>query len=703
MKRFLKSVMSFLNKQNNWFKVFFPCTLLLVFLMAILLSHVYTKTYEIEKFDRAKETIYSPITIENEKETERKIRENVQAVQDRYTISEEITTERIAYVNELFEAIDSFNPKDKKDDKEVLSNSEIVLQLNDILSDEITDNLSDIVLLKLVQMNKTDRNEAKAFFIEMLETIFAEGVRSDIKETVLEEMKSQIKYSSIINNDMKATFEKLSNFAVVENSFFDIDKTMEARKSAASNVDPVMIRSGDIIVHEGQVTTKEMYEEMKLVGLLDHSRSINPAIGLFVFILLLVFLLGYELRRLIHRGQLTFNQMLSIFIITFVIVGLMKITSLFGNEINHIYLITPIAFGVLLVRLLVFERISIILALIYAIIASIVFNGQIPGALNYGVFLYFLFFQLIGIYCLKQGKSRFLIPLIGMALSNITIIGMFGLLSIEKYNSLTFFLYASYGLTAAVLSIILTIGVLPFFESVFNILTDNKLLQLANPNQPLIRKILVEAPGTYHHSVMVANLSETACEAIGENGLLARVGSYYHDIGKTIQPHYFIENQVAIQNPHDRISPIKSAKIIINHVIQGEKMLKAHKLPDEIIDICKQHHGTSMVEYFYRIEKKDNPNIDENLFRYPGPKPQNKITGIISICDSVEAAVRSLKEPSTEKIEDIVSAIINHKWMDGQFDETPLTFHELKIVKQSVIESLKGIFHSRIEYPKEEE
>ena len=258
----------------------------------------------------------------------------------------------------------------------------------------------------------------------------------------------------------------------------------------------------------------------------------------------------------------------------------------------------------------------------------------------------------------------------GMAISNIMIISMFIFLSFEKFQLTEFLIHSAFGIIAAVLSTILTIGVLPFFETGFGLLTDNKLLNLANPNQPLLRKILVEAPGTYHHSVMVANLSEAACEAVGANGLLARVGAYYHDIGKTLQPHYFIENQVAIRNPHDFIPPLKSAKIIISHVTEGVKLLKEHKLPKEIIDIAEQHHGTSLVAYFYQMEKQNNPEVDEALFRYHGPKPNTKEAGIISICDSVEAAVRSLKEPSPGKIDEIVLSIINNKLMDSKFDDT---------------------------------
>src|SRR5690606_2878562 len=201
------------------------------------------------------------------------------------------------------------------------------------------------------------------------------------------------------------------------------------------------------------------------------------------------------------------------------------------------------------------------------------------------------------------------------SLINIMTILLFVFLSFEKLSFIQTLIYSSLGVGAALLSAVLTIGLLPFFETSFGILSDGKLLSLANPNHPLLKKILTEAPGTYHHSVMVANLSESACEAIGANGLLARVASYYHDIGKTLKPHYFIENQVGIKNPHDFIDPIESAKIIIEHVTEGAKMLEAHHFPEEIIDITLQHHGTSRVEYFYRLEKGKNEHVNEADFR----------------------------------------------------------------------------------------
>src|SRR5690625_3751204 len=298
-----------------------------------------------------------------------------------------------------------------------------------------------------------------------------------------------------------------------------------------------------------------------------------------------------------------------------------------------------------------------------------------------------------------------------MGIVNIITVLLFILISFEKYTLVDLLTQSGFAVVSALLSAVLTLGLLPFFETSLGILSDIKLLQLSSPNQRLLQKLLVEAPGTYHHSIMVANLSETACEAIGANGLLARVGSYYHDIGKTLHPHYFIENQVSIKNPHDMIEPIQSAEIIIKHPYEGAELLRKERLPKEIIDIAEQHHGTTLLKYFYYKDKESNKHVREEDYRYPGPKPQTKKATIkqqkkeaanICICDSVEAAVRSLKEPTKDKIDEIVSAIINDRLMDGQLDQTPLTIRELNTVHSTICDTLKGIFHSRIQYPMKE-
>ncbi|WP_368652112.1 HD family phosphohydrolase [Ornithinibacillus sp. 4-3] len=689
-----------------------PVLVLGIFTVLLTLNNVYTETYDIERFNRAKETIRSPITIENESETQRKVRETSLAVEDRYSVSEEITEERLNYIEEIFEAISKLDNRlenenhsaDTAEPEVTLTEAEKVKRLNQILSPEIIEAVGENIFIQLIDLGEAERQEGKEIFIETLRNTLNEGVRTQNIQTARNNVKQNVMYAKM-NVNLKQVLIDLTDFAIVENSFFDPERTTEARNEAASSVDPVIIRAGEIIVREGQIITNEVYEELALVGVLDKERNIFPIVGLIIFILLITGVLAYEMDRLAKQKRLDFRKVISIIIVTILILSLMKVVSIYTTQTNRLYFLVPIATGTLLMKQLIRERMAIVLSVLYAIIGSIIFNGEIPGSLNFEAAVYFFFSQMAAIIFLRNVKDRLSIVRsgIGMAIINVLTILIFILLSFEKYGLKDIMIQSGFGVASAFLSAVLTLGLLPFFETSLGILSDIKLLSLSNPNQPLLRKLLVEAPGTYHHSIMVANLSETACEAIGANGLLARVGAYYHDIGKTVRPHYFIENQLSIKNPHDSISPKQSAEIIISHPYDGVTMLKEQRLPKEIIDIAKQHHGTSLLKYFYFQEKKNNENVKEAEFRYPGPKPQTKEAAIVCICDSVEAAVRSLKEPTEEKIEEIVASIIQDRMIDGQLDEAPITLMDLKNIRIAICESLKGIFHSRIQYPSKEE
>jgi cyclic-di-AMP phosphodiesterase PgpH len=699
---------SFLKIRSKWIRIVVPVLGLSAYFFILTFSNVYTETYDIEPLTNARETIRSPITIENEQETERKTREAALSVEDRFDISDDVANEQIGYVEEIFTAINKLESEAKLKEKSAerpakLSNREKVLRVKELLSNSITEKVDDSVFLRLIDVPTNEREEGKKLFISFLQDEYQIGVRTKNKTSAIENVKENIKYSTLDNNMIEALSE-LTEFAVVENSFYDSEKTAEARKQASSSVEPVMINAGEVIVREGEAITNEVYEKLKLVGLLNEDRNVFPVMGLGLFILLIGSIIGYEMNRIDDKRRLDKGKIASIFLISLFVVSIMKIISIYTTQANQLFFIVPVATGVLLVKQLLTERLAIVLSILYALLGGIIFNGHIPGSLNIEAVIYFLFSQFAAIVFLMNVKDRLAIVRsgIGMTIVNIIAILLFVFLSFEKYSLGDVFILSSFGVASAFLSAVLTIGLLPFFETGLGILSDIKLLQLSSPNQPLLKKILTEAPGTYHHSIMVANLSETACDAIGANGLLARVAAYYHDIGKTVRPHYFIENQLSIKNPHDVISPLQSAEIIIRHPYDGAELLKKHRMPREIIDVAMQHHGTTLLKYFYFKEKENNKNVSEKDFRYPGPKPQTKESAIISICDSVEAAVRSLKEPTEEKIEEIVSSIVNDRLMDGQLDDCPLTFKEIKIIHQTICETLKGIFHSRIQYPTKE-
>ncbi len=257
------------------------------------------------------------------------------------------------------------------------------------------------------------------------------------------------------------------------------------------------------------------------------------------------------------------------------------------------------------------------------------------------------------------------------------------------------------GLLGAVSVTMIVSVTLPFFETVFNIATDIKLLELLDPNHPLLKELVYKSPGTYHHSILIGNLAEAAAESIGENPILARVAAYYHDIGKIHKPEYFIENQRVSENKHDRLMPSMSSLIIASHVKEGVDLARQHKLPSAIIDIIHQHHGTSLITYFFQKAKELQPyvNIAEEDYRYPGPRPQTKVAAIVMLADNVEAASRMLENPTPQRIQALTTSVITRIFLDDQLSMCDLTLKDLRDISKSFNLLLNGIYHQRIDYP----
>jgi putative nucleotidyltransferase with HDIG domain len=259
------------------------------------------------------------------------------------------------------------------------------------------------------------------------------------------------------------------------------------------------------------------------------------------------------------------------------------------------------------------------------------------------------------------------------------------------------------GLANGLLSVMLAMVLLPLLENAFNILTPMKLLELSDPGNPLLQKLLRGAPGTFSHSMQVGNLAENAAERIGADPLLARVGAYSHDIGKLEHPNYFVENQISRMNPHATLTPTLSARIIKRHVKDGVELGRQWNLPAEVIDMIREHHGTTRIEYFYRKALEEaiatGASVSESDFRYPGPRPKSKEAGILMLADSIEATVKSLERPTPKRIEDIVNGTIRGKLEDSQFDECELNMREIHETGEAIQEALIGFIGPRIEYP----
>lgn len=356
----------------------------------------------------------------------------------------------------------------------------------------------------------------------------------------------------------------------------------------------------------------------------------------------------------------------------------------------------PLATGAMLAALLIDIHTAIIFTVITSFIAGLWLNSPL-----YSIFVFAS--GLTGAFgvirCRKRSsiwRAGFIVSLVGIFTSLIITLFKGELLTMAPLVA------SSSAFINGIVVVTLVSALLPLFEYLFKLTTDISLLELLDLNQPLMRELLVEAPGTYHHSIIVGNLTEAAAEAVGVNPLLARVSAYYHDIGKIKMPDYFIENQIASVSKHDNLAPRMSSLILLSHVKEGVELAKKHKLPPVIIDIIQQHHGSSIQTFFYQKAKEQQDNITllrEEDFRYPGPKPQSRVAALVLMADAVEAASRVLTDTSPARVSLLVDKIVNHCIIDGQLDNCELTLKDLREIKTHFVYLLTSMYHKRINYP----
>ncbi|MFS0786281.1 HD family phosphohydrolase [Shouchella sp. 1P09AA] len=681
-------------------------TILGFIMYGLMLDNIIPEQLEVNLSEPAEQDIRAPMTVENRVATEQRRTEAVSSVESQMRHNQNYEEDRVQQVNDIFTIIRLVREQDASEDEdEAASVSDQIEDIRADLSASTNADLPDEALEILVTASDFQFQSAHEAAVNTVHEIMSQPIKvGDLQESK-QEAEEQILEVTSLSQEVRDSIIDVVDLAIVFNVTYDSEATQRLRQEAADSVDPVLIREGELIVKEGDLVTYEMYEQLRLVGLLDEATIIFPYIGLALFVVLLVGMLTFFLNDS-NTSVATNNSHLLMFSIVFtVILVLMKLYSYLETVISvpGIGYAVPAAAGAMLLTLLLHPKIAIVTSFLFAIIGSVFYNHDSSSTFAFVYGFYILVGSLTGIYFLNQSNKATRILKAGffvLCANSLTVVALLLMKSIYlNWVELGFYFLAAF--LAAFVASVLTIGLLPFIETGFGVLSTARLIELSNPNHPLLRKILTEAPGTYHHSVVVGNLAEAACETLGENGLLARVGAYYHDLGKTRRPRFFIENQLKGDNPHDKISPQLSKTIIISHPYDGAELLKQHKMPREIVDIAEQHHGTSLLKFFYYKAKQDDDkqHIPEIQFRYPGPKPQTKVTSIISIADSVEAAVRSMQKPTPDKVEQLVDKIIKDKLEDGQFDESDLTLKELNQIKLSMCETLNGTFHQRIEYP----
>ncbi len=477
------------------------------------------------------------------------------------------------------------------------------------------------------------------------------------------------------------------------NLVLDTEKVNRARQAAVDSVEPVLIMKGEVIVRKGDVVRPEHIELLRDVGLLKTGRDYGAVLGVILLTAILLVLGGTYLYQ--NRSDVLQNEPL------LALVGSVLITMLLLGELFSVIswsgarFLNPSALTGLLLTLLIDSQVATIATIIMAIFLTVI------NDLSWIIGLLALIGGLTAIFSVSKVSQRGDLMRAGFIVGGVNLVLMLTLGLLSKDTNL---IYNSYlGLLSGVLASIMAIGILPYLESIFKVTSSLRLLELSNPNHPLMRRLMLEAPGTYHHSILVGNLAEAAAEAVGADGLLARVGAHYHDIGKLKRPYFFVENQVGIDNPHDKMAPSLSTLIITSHVKDGLELANEFKLPPAVTQFIAQHHGTDLVRYFYHraSEANDEGTVEERDFRYPGPKPHGKEVAIVSLADATEAAVRSISRPNPGKIEAIVRKIIKDRLNSGELDESDLTFQDMDRIANAFVKVIVSMFHARVEYPEQ--
>lgn len=709
--------------------------LLLLFVVLFYFSlapHALPTTYDIEPGKRSDRDVIAPNAKEDKKRTLAAQELAAEQVEPIYTV---VSLKGDALLDQIFKRIEQLNQDDQvtEQNKVNIYRSEIpqfyndyvdrFVQLNrgnDAYNDTLLEDMAQSVkdqayrlpeetYYKLPSLSVDQLTEMRDVAVAIVKKLMGEGMRE--AETARSKVAELVNASTLTDRKSREIVQELARFAIMPNRFLNKEATNEAKVQAKEETAPVMIKQGDVVIKKGDIVTLENYEMFSDFNWLQDKKSYWPQLGLLLLSLLFVIVVYSFMEKGVTPGggkysNTQFAMLWLIYLLNLLAMEIVQLTQ--TDTMPFVGYLAPTAMGAMLIAILLDVPLAVVSSFLFAIAGSVIFNTRTDAIFdfNFGfVTIVVSFAAIFGIHRAGQRSTILKAGIMASLFGSASVLAIVMLGELPEKSELV--LTVAFAFASGLLTSILVIGLMPFFEVSFGILSALKLVELSNPNHPLLRKLLTETPGTYHHSVMVGNLSEAAAEAIGANGLLCRVGSFYHDIGKTKRPSYFIENQSNMENPHDHIEPKLSKSIIIAHARDGVEMLKAHNMPKPIRDIAEQHHGTTFLAFFYHKAVKQaeeegvEPDFTENDFRYPGPKAQSKEAAIVGIADSVEAAVRSLRSPSVEQVETMIAKIIKGRLDDGQLSDCDLTLRELDKIAQTLKETVIGIFHSRIEYPEE--
>ena len=559
------------------------------------------------------------------------------------------------------------------------------------------------VLYSIINMSRDDIVALRDSFLRIVESTFEAGVMEEEVEDARNSIALAIGVSTISGNQelfLKGLNESLD---YSYNKVFDTLTTAQKIQEAQASVEPVQVtvRQGERLVSRGQIVTAQQVEALQALGLQSENKVLTPTIGLLILVLVCYLILYFYLKFYQQEFFDRQSAILLLGVVMIVILFICKLISLISFNADsalslQIGYLLPVAAASMVLAVLLNKEIAVLSTVLLAIFAGISMDGELAYAL---VALSGGITGVITATRLDQ-RSQFVSASAYIILANLLTIGSWGLITHQSYSVIGIGMV--FGLVNGLLSAILAMGILPYLENAFGITTVIKLLELSNSNHPLLKRLMMEAPGTYNHSILVGNLAEAAATAIGANTLLVRVASYYHDIGKLKRPYFYIENQRPGDNPHDKLQPGLSAMIITSHTTDGARMLREAHFPEEIIDIVEQHHGNSLLTFFYNKAKEqamDPDDIRISDYCYKGRKPQTKEAALVMLADSVQAAVQSLTSQDKNAVAEKVQSVIDSKLKNGQLSDCPLTFKDLGIISQSFLMVLSGMNHQRISYP----
>ena len=510
-----------------------------------------------------------------------------------------------------------------------------------------------------------------------------------------------------------ASYAGLLKLLLIPNVNFNSQETLDRRLLAVDSTEPVVvqIKKGKVIIRDGEEVSDKQIRQLaaiqKYKNPQQQSKNTFNIATVIMFALLFIYVVSknHPVHNILLRNKNVLLLLVFVFAFSLLWVRLIQvlsesvsnsfISSPYNNPTEYFYLL-PFAFGALAVTILVDSQIALAFSLIFSLTSVLLLNADIPR------FIYILASCVAATFCIKRYRQRSDLIKAGALIGFANIAGVLYLTFLNSeeiiYDTKLFHLIIAFA--GGIISAILASVIIPLIESVFQLLTEFKLMELGNIDSPLVKELAIKAPGTYHHSMVASILAERASLAIRVNSLFVRVVALYHDVGKIAHPEVFIENQRG-NNVHDMLKPLESARAIISHVHDGYVLAKKYKLPKDLIEVISQHHGRKLVNYFYSKACKETPEPppDQADFRYPGPKPQSKESAIIMLADSVEAASRTIEHADVPSIKNLVDKIIQNCFEDKQLDESNLTIRELNVIAESMVNALLDMKHGRVAYP----